>query len=141
MFDEKGLELPESYIKEIDEKLDFYIDYDANGSKTQFNTILADFGVNYKLLREAYIMEAKIEYLEDELFGADGSKLSPNLFDEYLRYTFEKQRREEEFKKNYIESKFQEIETSFGNNKFLSVSLIKFKFGLKETVDPSVIEG
>jgi parvulin-like peptidyl-prolyl isomerase len=29
-------------------------------------------------------MEAKIEYLEDELFGADGSKLSPNLFDEYF---------------------------------------------------------
>ncbi len=83
LFDELGLKLPASYIESIDEEIAELIEYDADGSKTAFNSILADYGANVKVLREAYIMEAKIAYLNDHLFGADGSKISADLYEDY----------------------------------------------------------
>ena len=88
MFNELGLELPKSYIEEIDKELDTLIEQDANGSKNEFNSILADYGVNYKMLREAYIIEAKLAYLNDYLFGTDGSKISPVLMEEYYQANY-----------------------------------------------------
>ena len=41
--------------------------------------------MNYKILREAYILEAKIAYLNDYLFGSDGSKISSELIEEYYQ--------------------------------------------------------
>lgn len=88
MFDELGLELPKSYIEEIDEELKELIEQDANGSKNEFNAILAEFGVNYKMLREAYIIEAKLAYLNDYLFGTDGSKISSVLMEDYYQANY-----------------------------------------------------
>jgi len=87
-FDQEGLTLPDSYIEEIDAQLKELIEYDADGSKSTFNSILAPFGVNYKLLREAYIIEAKIAYLNDYLFGSDGSKISALLLDDYYKANY-----------------------------------------------------
>ena len=67
VFEELGLKLPKSYLDEIDQKLADFIEVDADGSKNTFNSILAKYGVNYKILREAYIIEAKIAYLNDQL--------------------------------------------------------------------------
>ena len=88
LFEEKGLKLPDSYIKEIDSQLEELMEYDANGSKTAFNAILAEYGANYNVLREAYIIEAKISYLMEELFGANGSKLSSQLVEDYFNQTY-----------------------------------------------------
>ena len=88
MFEEEGLELPESYIEEIDAELEELIENDADGSKNTFNSILSSFGVNYKILREAYILEAKIAYLNDYLYGSDGSKISPVLLEEYYQNNY-----------------------------------------------------
>ncbi|MBO5416897.1 MAG: peptidylprolyl isomerase [Clostridia bacterium] len=88
LFEQEGLELPESYIEEIDEQIDELIENDADGSKNTFNSILSDFGVNYKMLREAYIIEAKIAYLNDYLYGSDGSKISPVLLEEYYQNNY-----------------------------------------------------
>lgn len=88
MFDKLGLELPKSYIEEIDAELDTLIEQDANGSKNEFNSILADYGVNYKMLREAYIIEAKLAYLNDYLFATDGSKISPVLMEDYYQANY-----------------------------------------------------
>ena len=60
LFDEKGLKLPDSYVDEIDAELDRLVEQDGSGSKSKFNSVLAEFGVNYNILREAYIIEAKI---------------------------------------------------------------------------------
>ena len=87
-FEKEGLELPQSYIDEIDEELERLIEEDAEGSKTTFNSILAQYGVNYKMLREAYIIEAKISYLSDYLFGTDGSKISAALTEEYYQENY-----------------------------------------------------
>jgi hypothetical protein len=64
------------------------IDNDANGSKTAFNAILAEYGANYEILREAYIIEAKIAYLREELFGKNGSKIGANIIDDYYKENY-----------------------------------------------------
>ena len=88
LFDELNLKLPKSYEAEIDTELDELMTNDANGSKTEFNNLLAQYGANYKVLREAYILEAKIAYLSDYLFGADGSKIAAELVEEYYQNTY-----------------------------------------------------
>lgn len=88
LFDEEGLELPDSYIDEIDEGLESLVDTVADGSKTTLNTILSEFGANYDVLREAYIIEAKIAYLREHLFGANGNKISASLIEEYYQETY-----------------------------------------------------
>ncbi len=88
LFDKEGLKLPDSYIEDIDSELEELMNNDADGSKNSFNAILSEFGVNYKMLREAYIMEAKIAYLNDHLFGADGSKISPQLIEDYYQANY-----------------------------------------------------
>lgn len=88
LFEERGLKLPKSYIDEIDEEMEALVNNEADGSKTVLNAILADYGVNYDMLREAYIVEAKIDYLQDDLFGANGSKVGSNIIDEYYKENY-----------------------------------------------------
>lgn len=88
VFDKLGLELPQSYIDEIDEELNEMVLNEANGSKTAFNAILAHYGANYDILREAYIIEAKIAYLREELFGKNGSKVGANIVEDYYKENY-----------------------------------------------------
>ena len=88
LFEQEGLELPKSTVEEIDNEIARLIEDDADGSKTTFNTILSPFGVNYKMLKEAYLLEAKIAYLNDYLFGTDGSKISPALVEDYYQSNY-----------------------------------------------------
>ncbi|MBQ7153421.1 MAG: hypothetical protein IJR83_05740 [Clostridia bacterium] len=89
LFDEEyGLTLPDSYYKSIDEDMQERIDYDANGSKSTFNRILADYGVNYDMLRDIYIMEAKLEYLKQHLYGARASLVATSAKDEFYQSNF-----------------------------------------------------
>jgi hypothetical protein len=88
LFDELDLTLPDSYTKEIDEKLEKLVEDEADGSRTAFNAIIGAYGVNYEMLREAYIVEAKIAYLQDHLFGVNGAKVGANIVDEYYRETY-----------------------------------------------------
>lgn len=88
LFEERGLKLPDAYIEDIDSELESLVESIAGGSKTTFNTILAEYGANYDVLREAYIIEAKIDYLRDDLFGADGSKISAPLIEQYYQETY-----------------------------------------------------
>ena len=87
-YDELGLKLPQSYIDEIDAKLGELMLNDANGSKTAFNAILANYGANYDILRESYIIEAKIAHLREELFGENGSLVGVSLIDEYYKENY-----------------------------------------------------
>ena len=88
LFEERGLELPDSYIEEIDSELESLVDNVAEGSKTTLNSILAEYGANYDVLREAYIIEAKIAYLREDLFGVNGNKVGANLIEEYYQQTY-----------------------------------------------------
>ncbi len=82
LFDEKGLTLPESEYDRIDK--DIAESIDAAGSKTALNAELSAFGVNVDMLRDIYIMEAKVEYVQDSIYGKDGSKILAGARQEYL---------------------------------------------------------
>ena len=90
MCDALGLRLPDKTIDTIDQKLDELEDTYADGSRNAFNSLLAAYGVNRSILREIYVMEAKVELLEDALF-ATGGKLA--LTDET---------RERYYEENYV---------------------------------------
>ncbi len=85
LFDDLGLKLPKETIEEIDEEMQRLVDEDGKGSKNTLNAILAEYGANYKILREAKIMEAKIVYLNDHLFGEDGSLISADNYEKYYQ--------------------------------------------------------
>ena len=88
LFEDRGLKLPQSYIDEIDEEMKRLVEEEGDGSKNTLNAMLAEYGVNYKILREAYILEAKISYLREYLFGANGSKVSPALIEDYYQQNY-----------------------------------------------------
>lgn len=82
------LELPKGTVDVIDEEMKKMVDELADGSKTAFNTQLSQYGVNYQMLREAYIMEAKVAYLQDTLYGTDGSLLSDVVREEFYQKNY-----------------------------------------------------
>ncbi len=82
LFDEEKLVLPKSVTEAIDAEIDEYIQ-DA-GSKSSFNTLLSQYGINVDMLRELYIIEAKYDYVKDHFYGSDGSKVAAQVRHEYL---------------------------------------------------------
>lgn len=81
-FDQYGLTLSDSKLEEIDRQLESVVTELADGSKTAFNKIAAEYGINYRMLREIYIIEAK-----NELFQSyyKENYLMPALTDETRR--------------------------------------------------------
>ena len=84
IFDQLGLTLPDSEYEKIDQDIDDFIIGDADGSKSQMNSLLAGYGYNIDMLRELYILEAKVAYLKNYLYGSDGSKIAANVKQDYL---------------------------------------------------------
>ena len=84
LFEAEGLSLPKSTLDDINKEIDEFIEYHGEGSKSAFNGILSPFGFNADMLKEQYIFEAKYEYIQEYLYGADGSKLAPTAKQEYL---------------------------------------------------------
>lgn len=82
------LELPEGTLNVIDEEMKAMVTELADGSKTAFNAQLSQYGVNYQMLRDAYIMEAKVAYLQDHLYGTDGSLLSEAVREEFYQKNY-----------------------------------------------------
>ena len=87
-FERLGLKLPDSYVEEIDAELMELVEFDADGSKTAFNAILAEYGANYDVLREAYLLEAKLAYLNEYLYGAAGEKIGEEVIEEYYQNNY-----------------------------------------------------
>lgn len=75
LFDEAGLTLPLETEGKIDEILATY--QNSAGSKSNLNATLQEFGVNYEILREIYIIEAKMAMLKEHLYGKGGEKTDP----------------------------------------------------------------
>ena len=87
-FDRLGLRLPDSYVQEIDAELDELLDYDADGSRIAMNAILSEYGANLDVLREAYLLEAKLSYLNEYLYGAVGEKVGDEVIEEYYQNNY-----------------------------------------------------
>lgn len=54
-----GLKLTDAILESIDSELERILTEQADGSKSVFNGIAADYGINYKMLRDIYIIETK----------------------------------------------------------------------------------
>jgi len=61
---------------------------DGNGSKTKLNAVLSAYGVNYNMLREIYIAEAKVAAVQAHLYGENASLIGDNLKTEYLEENY-----------------------------------------------------
>ncbi len=85
-FDDLGLKLPESDEKLIDDFLAGLVQ--SAGSKSNLNAELKEFGVNYDILREIYVIEAKIERLKEHLYGANGEKISAEEKEKYFNENY-----------------------------------------------------
>ncbi len=72
LFDQFGLALPEATLKDIEKRISEFRETYASGSKSEFNALLSNYGINDGLLRELYIIDEKIAYLQEYLYGADG---------------------------------------------------------------------
>ena len=70
LFDKEGLVFDEKKEAAVDELMDAY--EKKAGSQIKLNAELKDFGVNYDLLREIYVLEEKIKMLKDHLYGENG---------------------------------------------------------------------
>lgn len=83
-FKKEGLSLSETAKENIQQELDDLVADYGNGSKTKLNAVLAPFGMNYRLLKDAYETEAKLETVQDYLYGANAATLGENVKNEYL---------------------------------------------------------
>lgn len=89
LFEQFGLSLPKETEKEIDDYMQELMDGYASGSKSEFNALLSKYGINYKLLRELYLIDEKIDYLQEYLFGANGTIGITNVDkDEYYKANY-----------------------------------------------------
>ena len=83
-FKKNGLSLSEAAQANIAQAMDDLVANFGNGSKTKLNAVLRSYGVNYDLLRSVYETEAKLETVQNFLYGENASKLETNVKDEYL---------------------------------------------------------
>ncbi len=88
LFEQRGLSLSDEDIKQIEADLQEMIDNNFDGSRDAFNAELANYGANYEVVRENRIIEKKIEILQQDLFGINGSKISSQLKEDYYQDTY-----------------------------------------------------
>lgn len=130
VFDEMGLSLTDAEYKKIDEELERLMrNASDGGTKTELNAILAGYGVNYNILREAYVIEKKLEKLEIELYGEDASLVSDILKQEYMEKNYVR------FKQIFIYTVEIEYEKdSDGNVIYFNTDTNQYIYNTKDTV-------
>jgi hypothetical protein len=87
LFEKEGLTLPESTLAQIDEDIQFYIEFDGKDDEEKFNKILRPFGVDVEALRRCYIIEAKYNYLLNYLYGG-GELIGDTVKEEYYQKNY-----------------------------------------------------
>ena len=80
LFDKYNLELSASAKAEIEDLMDELVKTDGEGSKTKLNSVLANYGVNYKMLKEYYTIKAKFKAVQDHIYSTTG----PNIKNTYV---------------------------------------------------------
>lgn len=73
LFDKYKLKLPDSLKDSIDAYIDDFITEYADGSKNKFNSALAEFGINAKMLRTIYLRDEMTAAVYDYLYGENGT--------------------------------------------------------------------
>lgn len=88
LYDELGLKLDKETEDSIDEWIDALIEEVGDGSKSQLNSILSPYGANVTVLRDAALIEAKIEQLKVHLYGEEGELLSADVKEQFYQKSY-----------------------------------------------------
>lgn len=89
LFDQFDLELSKESVDAVDEYLEELKEVYGGGSKSELNAQLAAYGANYEIFREIMLIEAKVEKLQDHLYGANGiEKLSSAEIEAYYQKNY-----------------------------------------------------
>ncbi len=80
LFDKYELSFSKEETQKIEDDLRELVLTDGDGSKNALNAILADYGVNYDMMREHYTNKRKISAVQNYLY----SLLGENVKEEYL---------------------------------------------------------
>ncbi len=88
LFDELGLSVSSEAEDAIDEWIDALIEQVGEGSETKLNSILSAYGANVTVLRDACLIEAKLNTLKTYLYGENGSLLSATAKEEFYQKSY-----------------------------------------------------
>ncbi len=88
LFEQNGLSLSDTAEEEIEDRLFELVRTDGDGSKTKLNAVLAEYGVNYNILKDIYTMEAKVAAVQKHLYGDKASGVGPAIKDEFMRENY-----------------------------------------------------
>ena len=88
LFEKEGLTLSSAAEEEIEARMEELVKTDGEGSKTKLNAVLSTYGVNYNMLKEAYILEAKVEAVEEHFYGTNASLVDAEIKDDYLEENY-----------------------------------------------------
>lgn len=99
-----GLKLPTSVLDSIDAELDMLVAEVADGNKSLFNGMAAEFGVNYKMLRDIYVIETKASLFYDF------------YVENYIQPELNTEAYESFCRTDYAKADFIYISTEFGYN-------------------------
>ena len=86
LFEKEGLTLPKESEEAIDTLMDKLVE--RAGSKNKLNAELANYGVNYNMLKEIYTIEAKMVYLKEYYYGENAEKISKEDKDAYYNENY-----------------------------------------------------
>ena len=88
IFEKNSLTVPEDTRAEIEQEMADLLAYHGNGSKAKLNSVLANYGVNYDLLKSFYELEAKTAAAMEFRYGANASLLDATVKDPYLNANY-----------------------------------------------------
>ncbi len=88
LYDALGLSLESGAEDAIDQWIDALIEQVGEGSETKLNSILASFGANITVLRDACLIEAKLDAVKTHLYGKNGSLLSATAKEEFYQKSY-----------------------------------------------------
>ena len=72
LFDYMKLKLTSGMKKEVENGIDEICQYSFGGDKEKFNEYLAEIGIDRDTLYDAYIMDVKLNYVKEYLYGVSG---------------------------------------------------------------------
>lgn len=127
LFDQNKMKLPDETLDAIDAELADLMEQDAGGNRSEFDALLADYGANYDVLREAYIIEAKVNYLINDLLGEDGSLIGKEWLTDYYEDNYAR------FKQIFLYTSAIQYETDKDDREIYYTSKGKIAYDEKQT--------
>ncbi len=87
-FESMKLSLSDEQLEAVESRLQDVLQNFADGSKTKLNSILKNYGINYNLLREAFLLEEKVNAVQTALYGSEGTMLGVEVKDAFLQNNY-----------------------------------------------------